>query len=115
MAGTEKYFIGPKLLGEIRRVVRRVEAEPVASEVARIPTRLQDMPRNVAAAAGIQRVTFTGAWNKNTIRIVAGSGAIGTVSVSNVFATIDAGCGEPRKGAIALIDGVWHLIAAECA
>lgn len=67
------------------------------------------------SGGGLKRATFTGPWNKNTFREIAVDGLTGTVNVNNVFATIDAGCGEPRKAAIALIDGVWHLIAAECA
>jgi hypothetical protein len=115
MTSIPKYFIGPQLLGDIRRVIGRVDADPIGSEVTRIPTRLQDMRRGGGGGQPLRIVTFTGAWNKNTFKTIAASGGTEQIQVRNSLATIDAGCGEARKGVIAQIEGVWELIAAECA
>jgi hypothetical protein len=114
MARTQKYFIGPQLLGDIRRVVGRVEAEPIGSEISRIETRLQDMPRR-SGAPGLRRVTFTGSWNKGASKAIYFYGTTQTVSAMNVLATVTVGCNDPRDAFIASVDGVWQLIAAECA
>jgi hypothetical protein len=66
------------------------------------------------SSAGLRMVTFTGAWNKGTFREIT-AGGTDVIDVRNSLATIDAGCGEARKGVIAQIEGVWELIAAECA
>jgi len=113
MPRTEKYFIGPQLLGDIRRVVGRVEAEPYGSGVTRIETRLQDMPR--PSAAGLRRALFSGAWNKMASKGITFNGTSETATAVNILATVDAGCGESRQAIVSRIDGQWHLIAAECA
>jgi hypothetical protein len=113
MPRAEKYFIGPQLLGDIRRVVGRVDAEPQRSDVTRIPTQLQDMRR----PDGVFRVcTFTGAWNLNVTKTVTLRGVTttpNTVSALNLFARIPeplgvANCAIARDGAS------WYVIAAQC-
>ena len=82
MARTEKYFIGPDLLGDIRRVVGRVDGEPIRPAVTRIPTRLQDVPRG--SAAPLQRGTFTHAvWAVGSTMQVTIQGGTNTISVTN--------------------------------
>ena len=114
MARTEKYFIGPKLLSDIRRVVGRVDAEPIASEITHIPTRLQDMSRGGGGKA-FRICTFTGAWSIGTTKTVNFRGVTATpntVSVTNLFASVSGECGQ-RDCAIAR-DGDWYLIAVQC-
>jgi hypothetical protein len=81
MARTEKYFIGPDLLGDIRRVVGRVDGEPISSAISRIPTRLQDVPR---PGNPLQRGTFTHAvWAVGSTMQVTIQGGTNTISVTN--------------------------------
>jgi hypothetical protein len=117
MARTEKYFIGPALLSDIRRVVGRVDNEPIPSTISRIPTRLQDVPR---AASKVFRIcTFTGSWSKSASKVVTfkfQTTTPNTVSASNLFATVSGStvtstninCAIAREGT------AWFLIAAEC-
>lgn len=113
MQKTEKYYIGPRLLGDIRRVVGQVESQPIGSAVTRIPTRLQEMQQ--PPANGFRRATFTGSWNKGASKAIYFYGTTETVSAMNVLATVTVGCNDPREAFIASVDGVWQLIAAECA
>jgi hypothetical protein len=116
MASIPKYFIGPQLLGDIRRVVGRVDAEPIGSEVTRIPTRLQDMPR----AGKVFRIcTFTGAWSKNQNKTVTFRGVTATpntVVAANLFASINTASAPQTSFSCAIAkDGTaWYLISAEC-
>lgn len=112
MARTEKYYIGPALLGDIRRVVGRVDGEPYGSEVARIATRLQDMPRPGGGGGGFRICTFEGAWPIGTQKTIQFRGTTNTVSATNLFASVSGECGE-RDCAIAR-DGEWYLVAVQC-
>jgi hypothetical protein len=58
--------------------------------------------------------TFTGAWSKNSAKMVTFRGITttpNTVSASNIFANITATAGNC---AIAKDGTAWYLIAAEC-
>jgi hypothetical protein len=82
MPRSEKYFIGPQLLGDIRRVVGRVESEPYRVNGVTQDVRLQDMPR--AGGALLRRGTFTqSSWNTAQSVTVTVVGATNTVSVFN--------------------------------
>lgn len=124
MPRTEKYFIGPQLLGDIRQTVSRVSAMPQGSRIGKIPTRLQDMPRGGGGGGGTRIVVFEGSWNKFAEKQVRFVGTTQTATAVNLFATVGQGCGE-RFGAIAkdseaakynnaLFSGnEWYLVAAE--
>ena len=112
MQRTEKYYIGPRLLGDIRRVVGQVESQTIGSAVTRIPTRLQEMQQ---PSQGLRRATFNGAWNKGATKTIYFHGTDETATAHNIMATVDMGCGEDREAFVASVDGVWQLVAAECA
>lgn len=114
MAKTEKYLIGPTLLGEIRQVITRVNGQPDRTSGASQDVRLQELPRR-AARQGIERVTFTGAWNKNAVKLVTFFGTTATASALNVLSTVNTSCDDPRNAFVARVSGQWHLLAAECA
>jgi hypothetical protein len=117
MPRTEKYFIGPQLLGDIRRVVGRVDAEPIRSGVSGIPTRLQDMPRRGGgAAAKVKLGTFSGAWPVGTEKEVSlyHSGETSTVTVTNFFCPAGASCAPAQWCAVFQDGGGWYLLAASC-
>lgn len=78
----EKFFIGPRLLGQIRDVIDRSESDPLSGGVFRIPTRLQDIP--FWDDANLSRGTFTHAmWAVGTTMEVRILGETNTVSVTN--------------------------------
>jgi hypothetical protein len=124
MPRTEKYFIGPQLLGDIRRVVERVSAEPYGSEVARIPTRLQDMRRGGGGGGELLLGKPSGvtAWQKDSLRDViiydAGEPLLETVSsparviedVVNKLITV----GTNDWVIIGQVGNRWYLVAVEC-
>jgi hypothetical protein len=119
MARTEKYFIGPDLLGDVRRVVGRVDGEPISSTITRIPTRLQDVPRGGGGSA-IRAVTFTGSWNIDALKVVAFQGITSTpntVMATNQLFTIGDACtaqvayiGKVSSPGPAGATAAWHLL-----
>lgn len=114
MPRAEKYFIGPELLGDIRRVVERIGAEPYRVTNIQQGPRLQDIPRR-AARGGFRICTFTGAWAIGTEKTVTFRGVTttpNTVAVTNLFASVTGECGA-RDCAIAR-DGAWYLVAVQC-
>jgi hypothetical protein len=110
MARTQKFFIGPQLLGEIRRVVGRVEAEPIGSEISRIPTRLQDIQR--PGGAGFRLATFTGSWAINTPHLVTfvNFGGSATATAINHIFGVSSQPGSPCKVGLASEGNTWHLV-----
>jgi hypothetical protein len=121
MARTQKYFIGPQLLGDIRRVVGRVEAQPYGSEVSRVETRLQDMQRHGSGGL-LLGVVAGGAWLKDTLADVSvyGDGDALTEEPSSPARVIE-GCVNKMVSVpagsfviIGKISGRWYLVSAEC-
>jgi hypothetical protein len=115
MPRAEKYFIGPSLLGDIRRVVERVDAAPYRVNGAAQDVRLQEMHRRPPARGGFRICTFTGAWAIGTEKTVTFRGVTttpNTVTVTNLFASVSGECGT-RDCAIAR-DGDWYLVAVQC-
>jgi len=117
MPRTEKYFIGPQLLGDIRRVVGRVDAEPIGSETTRLATRLQDIPGRGGAGGGIRIGTFTGGWSKDEYKTVTVSGSTDTVSVLNVTLPLDIDPQSPNTAARSVlysrVNGTFHAVEIE--
>lgn len=118
MPRTEKYFVGPTLLGEIRQTITRVAGMPDRTSGASQPVRLQELPRR-GGGGGIKICTFTGAWAINTykdVRPIPPNTAVTTQSqvyqTKNLFADISS-CGE-RYCAISSYGGTWFLIASQC-
>jgi len=110
MPRTEKYFIGPELLGDIRRVVERIGAEPYRVTNIQQGPRLQEMPRG----GGVFRMcTFTGAWAANSFKTVTFRNSTATMRAYNVFGLINANCGGSPV-AVAKAGTAWYVIAANC-
>lgn len=121
MANTEKYYVGPKLLGEIREVISRVSGMPDSTSGVSMPVRLQQLQRpGGGGAMRLGKVTAT--WNKDSLRdvVVYGDGeALAEEAASppvvvtecvNKFSTVLA----DRWVIIGKMHGRWYLIAAEC-
>lgn len=81
MPRTEKYFVGPTLLGEIRQVITRVNGQPDKTSGPHFNAVHQEMQR---PAATLQRGTFTHAvWAVGSTMQVTIQGGTNTVSVTN--------------------------------
>lgn len=79
----DRYFIGPRFLGELRETVGRVRQMPTSSGVYRVPTALQDIPF-WDTAGDISRGTFTHSqWTIGGTMAVTIQGSTNTVQVTN--------------------------------
>lgn len=123
MAKTEKYLIGPTLLGEIRQVITRVNGQPDRTSGVSVPVRLQDLPRRGGGGGSSLKLgRVTAAWNKSTLASVVeyGSGTalneefgVPPVIIEdcvNKFANVEAGAWV----LIGSANGRWYLVSAEC-
>lgn len=122
MPRSEKYFLGPQLLGDIRRTVTRVSAMPEGSRIGKIPTRLQDLPRPGAGGGGLKLGVVTSAWSKGSVKDVVeyseGNALTETPtspptvieSCVNKFADV----GASKWVMVGRANGRWYLVAAEC-
>ena len=82
MAKTEKYFVGPTRLGEIRQVITRVNGTTDETSGVSQPVRLQELQRR--AGGKLSRGTFTHAvWAIGSTMEVTIQGETNTVSVTN--------------------------------
>lgn len=82
MANTEKYYVGPKLLGEIREVISRVNGMPDRTSGVAMPVRLQQLQRPPGTL--LRRGTFTHAsWAVGSTMQVTVHGSTNTTSVTN--------------------------------
>jgi hypothetical protein len=121
MPRSEKYFIGPQLLGDIRRVVGRVEAEPYRVNGVTQDVRLQDMPRRGGGGA-LKLGKVTAAWNKHSLRnvLVYSEGAALAESVADPVETLEAAVNKfvnvqaDKWVVVGLVNGRWYLVSAEC-
>lgn len=87
MAKQERYFIGPRLLADIREVITRVDAIPMTTSGAEQPVRHQHMGRRGGGGA-LYRGTFTGTWNIGESKAVTFIGSTNTQSVMNYSSPI---------------------------
>jgi hypothetical protein len=109
----ERYFIGQNLLGDIRRVVDRVDGKPEG----RPATRVTRSPVVEGDSAQVFRVgSATGSWNKAATKTVTWT-PVGTVTATfvatNLFANI-TGTTATYSCAVARVGATWYLVAAEC-
>ena len=74
MAKTEKYFVGPTLLGEIRDTITRVAGMPDRTSGAALPVARQDLQR--PSGSGLRLGKTVDNWPKNSLGdvVVYGSG-----------------------------------------
>ena len=109
-----RYFIGPALLGDIRRVVGRSDETPRNAGVQAPPSRSVD----VLATHGPEfRVAKkSGSWTKGTTATMTwtiGGTITASVEATNLFADITGGTATYNV-AVARAGNDWFLIAAEC-
>lgn len=121
MARTEKYFVGPQLLGEIRDTISRVAGLPRSTNGPQSPVRLQDRGRG-GGGSSLRFGRVTAAWNKNSLRDVvvysegaalaeaAADPAVVLTGVVNRFADVAAN----KWVMVGKANGRWYLVSAEC-
>lgn len=84
----ERYFIGPKFLGELRETNGRVQRMPKSSDAIRVPTTLQEL-QFWDTSGEIDRGTFTHAmWTVGGTMAVTIQGSTNTVRVTNYCAPV---------------------------
>lgn len=114
MPRTEKYFLGPQLLADVRETISRVEAMPDRSKGPGLPAVVgSETPQGSGAL--MRYAQTVSAWNKGTRQIVQVLDAQsnptgGTVNAQNPFADV----GSAKKVMVARVSNDWFLIAAEC-
>ena len=118
MPRTEKYFIGPQLLGDIRQTVNRVAGMPQGSRIGKIPTRLQEMrPPGSGGEMWVGKTSST--WPKGSTRDIVVHGG-DTLNESPTTTTLNACVNKFSDVAagkwviVGRVNGGWYLIAAEC-
>lgn len=105
MPRTEKYFVGPKLLGDIRETITRVAGMPDRTNAAAQPVRLQELQR--LAPAALRYVSWDSDWQATaTATITFFSSAGQTATAKNTYAGVG-----PGEGWVARHLGTWHLAA----
>lgn len=115
---TERYFVGPNLLGDMRETIHRVAGMQTPEGGSLLPGIV--LPMMQPSEGGVVRMgKFTGTWTKNSDRIVTLlNSAItpNTVSATNVFVTITGTTVTSTfiKCAIAEDGTAFFVIAAEC-
>lgn len=115
MPRTEKYFVGPALLSDIRKTITRVAGMPDSANAPGFRTAATEMPRR--GGGGFRICTFTGAWSKNATKTVTLRGVTATpntLAVLNLFANLTGPTSGTLNCAVARDGTAWYLIAAEC-
>lgn len=110
MANLTQFDLGSA--ARVARVVRQVEQEPPRSNPLTFDATLQQQSRRV-----FRICTFTGAWSKNSAKVVTfkyQTSTPNTVSATNLFAAIGTATIDSRNCAIARDGTAWFLVAAEC-
>lgn len=105
MPRTEKYFVGPRLLGQIRETIARVAGSPYQADGDEQPTRLQTIPP--AAASGLKYVSWASDWPATTTATITFlSNTAYTATATNPLAGVKQGEGWVHKH-----QGNWSLVA----
>ena len=113
---TERYFVGPNLLGDIRETIARVQGTPDVESGGHLPFRLTQMPQPSEGTDGFHLATFTGAWSINTSKTVTLYNAISTaetLSVTNVLIPVPQLSDTTNAATICAIAndrGTWCLV-----
>lgn len=114
MPRTQKYFLGPQLLADVRETINRVAAMPESTSGAKIPFigESASIPTGGATLRYAQTVAEWGKGARQAVQILdSQSTATGeTIDAQNPFADV----GDAKKVIIASVAGDWFLIAAEC-
>jgi hypothetical protein len=113
MPRTEKYFIGPGLLSDIRQTITRVAGMPDKTQGATFRVGNLDMPpRRGGGGGGLEAalVTFTGTWSRGSTRGLAVQGDT-TAAVRNDYINLNP---SSECDAVAVrVSNVWQLVQVD--
>jgi hypothetical protein len=114
MPRTEKYFVGPGLLSDIRQTITRVAGMPDKTKGAAFRVgNTEALPR---PGARVRFCEFTGAWSKGSSRDIAFLNTTQTISVSNLLFPIPVlsdNTNTPTRCVVAKDLDTWRLINIE--
>lgn len=106
MAKTEKYFVGPTLLGEIRDTISRVAGTPDKTVLSQPPVRLQELHRQVS---NVRACSWTGTWDMGELQQIELTGATQTALAMNSYFGWREHGGVIGSGVVVKHSGAWHL------
>jgi hypothetical protein len=104
MASINKYFIGPSLLGDIRRTINRVDSETYRVNGGMRREVHQEMMQPPGGGASLRFVSWTQTWNATATATFTFKGGTQTATAVNAFAGVG-----PGDGWVARHQGTWHL------
>ena len=119
MAKTEKYFVGPQLLGEIRDTIDRVSGLSLSTSGPSFSTSFQEL-RRPSGGLALGKVTAT--WNKNSLQEVIlynqGEGLLETSSTPSekIVDCVNKIIRVPANKWVIIgrMNSRWYLVNAEC-
>jgi len=108
---TERYFVGPRLLGDMRDTISRVQGEAYSVTGGHLPGRPEGLGR-LSDSDNFRMATFTGAWSINsdkTVTLKYQTATPNTVGVTNLLFDFPEPSGSVDCG-IASEGTAWFLI-----
>jgi hypothetical protein len=114
---TDRYFVGPTLLGNMRDTISRVQGEAYRVNGGHLPGRQESLAP--PSDAGFYMATFTGSWAINsgkTVTLYNAASTTETVVASNVLIPVpelSTATSSPTICSIAYDRGTWFLSAVQ--
>jgi hypothetical protein len=111
---TERYFVGPNLLGDIRETIARVQGTPDVESGGHLPFRLTQMMQ--PSEGGFHIATFTGSWSVSsgkTVTLYNATSTAETLAVTNLLIPVPElsdNTNTPTVCAIGEDRGTWYLL-----
>jgi hypothetical protein len=115
---TERYFVGPTLLGNMRDTISRVQGEAYRVNGGHLPGRPESLPQP-SSDAGFYMATFTGSWaisSAKTVTLYNAERTTETVVASNLLIpvpSLSTTTNSPTICSIAYDRGTWFLSAVQ--
>jgi hypothetical protein len=116
---TERYFVGPKLLGDMRDTIARVNGSAYRVNGGSLPGRPESIGEGGVSRPGFRMATFTGAWAINsgkTVTLYNASSTTETLVATNVLIPVpqlSSDANSPTVCSIAYDRGTWFLSAVQ--
>jgi hypothetical protein len=110
---TERYFIGHRLLGEMRDTISRVRGEVYRVGGGYLPGFPLDIPRQIdsGTSSAVRAATYTGEWPISTEKEVTFTNQGVTPGTANVTNTLIELPSAGERSCIVAADGdTWYLV-----
>lgn len=114
---TERYFVGPTLLGNMRDTISRVQGEAYRVNGGHLPGRPESLAQ--PSDPGFYMATFTGSWaisSAKTVTLYNAASTNETVVASNLLIPVpelSTDTNSPTVCSIAYDRGTWFLSAVQ--